>query len=161
MAEVKKMNILTEDVNGENIQDVIANSSKVTEEIAEEAAKKIAERRKEKLTRDLVNVVQKSEYTVSSAVLQVRRSNRTNQRIKQYLKDLAALKEDVVNGKKPVSAWEEEARNLKKQYDKDLIEIGKDIDKSLGELNGLFPDSWNWRYNELVPGINKQLIQNK
>jgi hypothetical protein len=155
MAEVKKMNILMEDVNGENIQDVIANSSKVTEEIAEEAAKKIAERRKEKLTKDLVAVVQKSEYTVSSAVLQVRRSNRTNQRIKQYLKDLAALKEDVVNGKKPVSAWEEEARNLKKQYDKDLIETGKDIDKSQRELDDLFPDSWNWRYNELVPGINK------
>lgn len=155
MAEVKKMNILMEDVNGENIQDVIANSSKVTEEIAEEAAKKIAERRKEKLTGDLVNVVQKSEYTVSSAVLQVRRSNRTNQRIKQYLKDLAALKEDVVNGKKPVSAWEEEARNLKKQYDKDLIETGKDIDKSQRELDDLFPDSWNWRYNELVPSINK------
>ena len=155
MAETKKMNILMEDVNGENIQDVIANSSKVTEEIAEEAAKKIADRRKEKLTRDLVNVVQKSEYTVSSAVLQVRRSNRTNQRIKQYLKDLAALKEDVVNGKKPVSAWEEEARNLKKQYDKDLIEIGKDIDKSQKELDDLFPDSWCWRYNELVPGINK------
>lgn len=155
MAEVKKMNILMEDVNGENIQDVIANSSKVTEEIAEEAAKKIAERRKEKLTKDLVAVVQKSEYTVSSAVLQVRRSNRTNQRIKQYLKDLAALKEDVVNGKKPVSAWEEEARNLKKQYDKDLIETGKDIDKSQRELDNLFPDSWNWRYNELIPGINK------
>ncbi len=155
MAEVKKMNILTEDVNGENIQDVIANSSKVTEEIAEEAAKKIAERRKEKLTKDLVAVVQKSEYTVSSAVLQVRRSNRTNQRIKQYLKDLAALKEDVVNGKKPVSAWEEEARNLKKQYDKDLIETGKDIDKSQRELDDLFPDSWNWRYNELVPGISR------
>ena len=155
MAETKKMNILMEDVNGENIQDVIANSSKATEEIAEEAAKKIADRRKEKLTRDLVNVVQKSEYTVSSAVLQVRRSNRTNQRIKQYLKDLAALKEDVVNGKKPVSAWEEEARNLKKQYDKDLIEIGKDIDKSQKELDDLFPDSWSWRYNELVPGISR------
>lgn len=155
MAETKKMNILMEDVNGENIQDVIANSSKVTEEIAEEAAKKIAERRKEKLTKDLVAVVQKSEYTVSSAVLQVRRSNRTNQRIKQYLKDLAALKEDVVNGKKPVSAWEEEARNLKKQYDKDLIETGKDIDKSQRELDDLFPDSWNWRYNELVPGISR------
>lgn len=155
MAEVKKMNILTEDVNGENIQDVIANSSKVTEEIAEEAAKKIAERRKEKLTKDLVTVVQKSEYTVSSAVLQVRRSNRTNQRIKQYLKDLAVLKEDVVNGKKPVSAWEEEARNLKKQYDKDLIETGKDIDKSQRELDDLFPDSWSWKYNELVPGISR------
>lgn len=155
MAEVKKMNILTEDINGENIQDVIANSSKVTEEIAEEAAKKIAERRKEKLTKDLVAVVQKSEYTVSSAVLQVRRSNRTNQRIKQYLKDLAALKEEIVSGKKPVSAWKEEAYNLKKQYDKDLIEIGKDIDKSLNELNELFPDSWQWRYDDLVPNTNK------
>ncbi len=155
MAETKKMNILTEDVNGENIQDVIASSSKVTEEIAEEAAKKIAERRKEKLTKDLVTVVEKSEYTVSSAVLQVRRSNRTNQRIKQYLKDLITLKNEVVDGKKPVSAWGEEARNLKKQYDKDLIEIGKDIDKSLNELNDLFPNSWSWRYDELVPGINK------
>lgn len=155
MAEVKKMNILMEDVNGENIQDVIANSSKVTEEIAEEAAKKIAERRKEKLTKDLVAVVQKSEYTVSSAVLQVRRSNRTNQRIKQYLKDLAALKEEIVSGKKPVSAWKEEACNLKKQYDKDLIEIGKDIDKSLNELNELFPDSWQWRYDDLVPKTNR------
>lgn len=155
MAETKKMNILTEDVNGENIQDVIANSSKVTEEIAEEAAKKIAERRKEKLTKDLVAVVQKSEYTVSSAVLQVRRSNRTNQRIKQYLKDLAALKEEIVSGKKPVSAWKEESYNLKKQYDKDLIEIGKDIDKSLNELNELFPDSWQWRYDDLVPNTNR------
>lgn len=155
MAEVKKMNILIEDVNGENIQDVIANSSKVTEEIAEEAAKKIAERRKEKLTKDLVAVVQKSEYTVSSAVLQVRRSNRTNQRIKQYLKDLAALKEEIVSGKKPVSAWKEETYNLKKQYDKDLIEIGKDIDKSLNELNELFPDSWQWRYDDLVPSTNR------
>lgn len=155
MAETKKMNILIEDVNGENIQDVIANSSKVTEEIAEEAAKKIAERRKEKLTKDLVAVVQKSEYTVSSAVLQVRRSNRTNQRIKQYLKDLAALKEEIVSGKKPVSAWKEETYNLKKQYDKDLIEIGKDIDKSLNELNELFPDSWQWRYDDLVPNTNR------
>lgn len=49
MAE-KKMNILLEEVNGENIQDVIANSSKVTEDIATKAAEKIAERRKEKLT---------------------------------------------------------------------------------------------------------------
>lgn len=149
------MNILLEEVNGENIQDVIANSSKVTEDIAEEAAKKIAERRKEKLTKDLVAVVQKSEYTVSSAVLQVRRSNRTNQRIKQYLKDLTALKEEIVSGKKPVSAWKEETYNLKKQYDKDLIEIGKDIDKSLNELNELFPDSWQWRYDDLVPNTNR------
>lgn len=151
MAE-KKMNILSEEVNGDNIQDVIANSSKVTDEIAEAAAKKIAEKRKEKLTQDLIDVVQKCEFTVSSAVLQVRRSNRTNQRVKQYLKDIAALKEEIVSGKKPVSAWNDEAYALKKQYDKDIIEIGKDIDKSLQELNEIFPNSWSWRYNDLIPG---------
>lgn len=151
MAE-KKMNILSEEVNGENIQDVIANSSKVTDEIAEAAAQKIAEKRKEKLTQDLIEVVQKCEFTVSSAVLQVRRSNRTNQRIKQYLKDLAALKEEIVSGKKAVSAWQDEALALKKQYDKDLIEIGNSIDKSLNDLQELFPNSWSWRYNELIPG---------
>lgn len=151
MAE-KKMNILSEEVNGENIQDVIANSSKVTDEIAEAAAQKIADRRKEKLTQDLIEVVQKCEFTVSSAVLQVRRSNRTNQRIKQYLKDLAALKEEIVSGKKAVSAWQEEALALKKQYDKDLIEIGNSIDKSLNDLQELFPNSWSWRYSELIPG---------
>lgn len=152
MAEEKKMNILTEEVNGENIQDVIANSSKVTEEIAEQAAKKIAEKRKEKLTQDLIDVVQKCEYTVSCAVLQVRRSNRTNQRVKTYLKDLAALKEEIKSGKKPVSAWKKEAYELKKQYDKDLIEIGKSIDDSLKELQDIFPNSWAWRYDDLIPG---------
>lgn len=146
------MNILSEEVNGENVQDVIANSSKITDEIAEAAAQKIADKRKEKLTQDLIEVVQKCEYTVSSAVLQVRRSNRTNQRIKQYLKDLAALKEEIVSGKKAVSAWQEEATAFKKQYDKDLIEIGNSIDKSLNELQELFPNSWSWRYGELIPG---------
>lgn len=155
MAEDKKMNILTQDIDGENIQDVIANSSKVTEDIATKAAEKIAERRKEKLTNELVAVVQKCEFTVSSAVLQVRRSNRTNQRIKTYLKELSALAEDIKSGKKPVSAWDKEARELKKQYDKDLIEIGKSIDESQNDLRELFPDSWQWRYDELVPGIRR------
>lgn len=153
MAEKEKMNILTtEDINGENIQEVISNSSKVTEDIATKAAEKIAERRKEKLTNDLIEVVQKCEYTVSAAVLQVRRSNRTNQRIKSYLKSLSELAEDVKSGKKPVTAWDKEAHEMKKQFDKDLIEIGKSIDESLRELNEIFPNSWQWRYGELVPG---------
>lgn len=145
------MNILSEEVNGENIQDVIANSSKITDEIAEAAAQKIADKRKEKLTQDLIEVVQKCEFTVSSTVLQVRRSNRTSNRIKQYLKDIVALKEEIVSGKKAVTAWQDEAMALKKQYDKDLIEIGNSIDKSLNELQELFPNSWSWRYNELIP----------
>lgn len=151
MTEMKKTNILMEDVNGENIQDVISNSTKVTEEIATEAAEKIAKRRKEKLTNDLVQVVQKCEFTVASTVLQVRRSNRTNQRIKSYLKELSAIAEDIKSGKKPVTAWDKETRELKKQFDKDLMEISNSIDESRKELGELFPDSWSWRYGDLIP----------
>lgn len=39
---------------------------------------------------------------------------------------------------------------VKKQYDKDLIEIGKSIDESQKELRDIFPDSWQWTYDELV-----------
>lgn len=153
MAEEEKMNILMVEVNGDNIQDVISNSTKVTYEIAIEAAKKVAKRRKEKLTDDLIAVVQKCEYTVSSAVLQVRRSNRTNQRIKSYLKELSALAEDIKSGKKPVSAWDIEARELKKQYVKDLIEIGRSIEESQKELAEQFSDSWSWQTGEPFLGI--------
>lgn len=142
------------DANEENIQEVIKNASIVTEEIVTAAAEDIAKRRKEKLTEELKNIVQKCDYTIKSSVLAVRRSNRINQRNKKYLKDLSALAEDIKSGKKPTTAWDKEAKELKKQLDKDLIEIGKDIDESQRDLDNIFPTSWNWRYGEFIPGNN-------
>lgn len=140
------------DANEENIQEVIKNASIVTEDIVTAAAEDIAKRRKEKLTEELKNIVQKCDYTIKSSVLAVRRSNRINQRNKKYLKDLSALAEDIKSGKKPTTAWDKEAKELKKQLDKDLIEIGKDIDESQNDLDKIFPNSWNWRYSEFIPG---------
>lgn len=140
------------DANEDNIQEVIKNASIVTEDIVTAAAEDIAKRRKEKLTEELKNIVQKCDYTIKSSVLAVRRSNRINQRNKKYLKDLSALAEDIKSGKKPTTAWDKEARELKKQLDKDLIEIGKDIDESQRDLDNIFPTSWNWRYGEFIPG---------
>ena len=140
------------DANEDNIQEVIKNASIVTEDIVTAAAEDIAKRRKEKLTEELKNIVQKCDYTIKSSVLAVRRSNRINQRNKKYLKDLSALAEDIKSGKKPTTAWDKEAKELKKQLDKDLIEIGKDIDESQNDLDKIFPNSWSWRYGEFIPG---------
>lgn len=142
------------DANEDNIQEVIKNASIVTEDIVTAAAEDIAKRRKEKLTEELKNIVQKCDYTIKSSVLAVRRSNRINQRNKKYLKDLSALAEDIKSGKKPTTAWDKEAKELKKQLDKDLIEIGKDIDESQNDLDKIFPNSWSWRYGEFIPGNN-------
>lgn len=142
------------DANEENIQDLIRNASVVTEDIVTAAAEDIAKRRKEQLTKELKEIVQKCDYTVKSSVLAVRRSNRVNQRNKQYLKDLSALAEDIKNGQKPTTAWDKESRELKKQLDKDLTEIGRSIDESQRELDNIFPSSWTWRYGDLIPGRN-------
>lgn len=148
-----KTSIFT-DANEENIQDLIKNASIVTDEIVTAAAEDIAKRRKEKLTEELKQIVQKCDYTIKSSVLAVRRSNRYNQRNKKYLKDLSALAEDIKSGKKPTTAWDKEARELKRQLDKDLIEIGKDIDESQRDLDKIFPESWTWRFDEFIPGRN-------
>lgn len=154
MAEENKLNIFDVNNESDDIQECISKANKVTDEVVKKAAEKIAERRKEKLTNELINVVQECEYTEKSAALQLRRSNRVNQRMKTYMKDLHNLAEEVKSGKKPVTAWNDEALALKKQFDKDLIEIDKDIDKSQNELNEIFPNSWSYRWNNLIPRRN-------
>lgn len=154
MAEENKLNIFDVNNESDDIQESISNANKVTDDVVRKAAEKIAERRKEKLTNELIEVVQKCEYIEKSAALQLRRSNRVNQRMKTYMKDLHNLAEEVKSGKKPVTAWNDEAPALKKQFDKDLIEIDKDIDKSQGELDEIFPNSWSYRWNSLIPRRN-------
>lgn len=154
MAEVNKLNIFDVNNESDDIQESISNANKVTDDVVKKAAEKIAERRKEKLTNELIDVVQKCEYIEKSAALQLRRSNRVNQRMKTYMKDLHNLAEEVKSGKKPVTAWNDEALALKKQFDKDLIEIDKDIDKSQNELDEIFPNSWSYRWNIMIPRRN-------
>lgn len=154
MAEENKLNIFDVNNESDDIQESISNANKVTDDVVKKAAEKIAERRKEKLTNELIDVVQKCEYTEKSAALQLRRINRVNQRMKTYMKDLHNLAEEVKSGKKPVTAWNDEAPALKKQFDKDLIEIDKDIDKSQNELDEIFPNSWSYRWNSLIPRRN-------
>lgn len=154
MAEENKLNIFDVNNESDDIQESISNANKVTDDVVKKAAEKIAERRKEKLTNELIDVVQKCEYTEKSVALQLRRSNRVNQRTKTYMKNLHNLAEEVKSGKKPVTAWDDEALALKKQFDKDLIDIDKDIDKSQNELDEIFPNSWSYRWNSLIPRRN-------
>lgn len=151
MAEKEKKATIFNDVTEENIGEVIKNASTVTPEIATAAADEIAKRRKEQLTQELKEVVQKCDYTIKSSVLAVRRSNRVNNRNKKYLKDLSALADEIKDGKRPVSDWDKESMALKKQLDKDLIEIGNEIDELQEQLNKIFPSSWYYRFNDLIP----------
>ena len=74
----KSNSILSGQFDEENIQDIIKQSSVVTDEIATAAAEEIAKKRKEKLTEELKKVVQKCEYTVSLYVVLIVSTNARN-----------------------------------------------------------------------------------
>lgn len=69
MAEVNKLNIFDVNNESDDIQESISNANKVTDDVVKKAAEKIAERRKEKLTNELIDVVQKCEYTDRKSVV--------------------------------------------------------------------------------------------
>ena len=54
MAEENKLNIFDVNNESDDIQESISNANKVTDDVVKKAAEKIAERRKEKLTNELI-----------------------------------------------------------------------------------------------------------
>lgn len=152
MAKENKENKNVVETTSENIQEVINNASVITDDIAKAAAQKIADRRKEKLTEQLVDVTQKMEYTKQATLLSLRQQRRREKKISEYLKNLTALSEEISSGKKPVSDWDKEANALKSQLDKDLREIDTDISESRCKLDDIFPNSWSYRFSSLIPG---------
>lgn len=152
MAKENKENKNVVETTSENIQEVINNASVITDDIAKAAAQEIADRRKEKLTEQLIDVTQKMEYTKQSTLLSLRQQRRREKKISEYLKNLTALSEEISSGKKPVSNWDKEAKALKSQLDKDLREIDTDISESRNKLDDIFPSSWSYRWNSLIPG---------
>lgn len=152
MAKENKENKNVVETTSENIQEVINNASIVTEDVAKAAAQKIADRRKEKLTEQLIDITQKMEYTKQATLLSLRQQRRCERKIADYLKDITALVEEISSGKKPVGNWDKEASSLKSQLDKDLSEISRDINDSKNKLDEIFPESWRYRYSSLIPG---------
>ena len=70
--EVKVADVLST----ENIEDVIKNGAVVTAEIAEAAAKKVAEAKKEQLTKELISIVNKADYTHKRMVLSMKKTKK-------------------------------------------------------------------------------------
>lgn len=132
--------------NEENIQDVINNMGVVTEEQIKEVQEKIEKARKEKLDEKAKGILLKMEYIQKSTLLSLRRQRRCERKITDYLKAMTAVVDEIKSGKRPVTDFNNELVKLKSDLDKDLREIGRDIDESQNKLDELFPDSWNYRW---------------
>lgn len=140
----------------ENIQDVINCMGVVTEDQIKDVQEKIEKARKEKLDEKAKDILLKMDYIQKSTLLSLRRQRRSERKITDYLKAMTAIVDEIKSGKRPVTDFDSELVKLKSNLDKDLREIGNDIDESQNKLNELFPDSWNYRWgtSRFIPNKN-------
>lgn len=149
--EEKKLNVFEQNADSENIEEVIKNSGKVTEDIVAAAANKIADKKKEKVTQQLIYAVQHAEYVKMATLLEYRRSNRVNKLKNAYLKAITELVDGIKTGKNPVTDWEKESFKLKDKLNQDIREEDLKYEENKKELDELFPDSWNYKWSSLIP----------
>lgn len=138
--------------NEENIQDVINNLGTVTEDVLKQATEEIAKRQKEKDVEKLKEIVMKMDFIQKSTLLSQRRQKRISNRTTKYLKDMTALIDDIKAGKVSIYDFEKKSSELKRDFDKEVREIGTDIDESRNKLEEAFPNSWAYRWSSLIPG---------
>lgn len=141
----KKVEVLS--INEENIEEVINNSAEVTKETAEAAAKKIAEKRKEEMTERLVTATLKSEYTRKSSYLSMKKTKKEMEIKKNYLKKFSEKDDKLRNGGISIEDYEKECRQIYKDANDLIREVGKWYDDQLNKLMNQYPEArYSWRY---------------
>lgn len=134
----------------DNIEEVIKSGATVTEEIAKEAAQKIADKRKEELTERLVDCIKRSEYVRKRIFLSMKYTDKLSKIKLNYLKKFSALDEDLKAGKLSVDEYDKKCKEERKEERKLIRENDEWFNEQLDSLNNQYPDSFSWRYSDLV-----------
>lgn len=134
-----------------NIEEVIKSGATVTEEMAKEAAEKIAKQRKEELTERLISGMQKSDYTRKRIYLAMKKTDREKDIRTNYLKKFSEIDDNLKNGKISIDEWEKKVQEEKNTAIKLLRELDNDIDEQRKALDNQYRDTrWSWNYGNLV-----------
>lgn len=127
-----------------DIKEEVRNGRVVTKEIAEAAAKKVADDRQEKLTEEMVKSITNSEYKRKKQLLKLQK-NRENEKIsKDKLTKVTALDEELKAGshtpesyRKANDAIEKEERDALRKVDEEFYELEN-------QLESQYPNLYRW-----------------
>lgn len=134
-----------------NIEEVIKSGATVTEEMAKEAAEKIAKQRKEELTERLISGMQKSDYTRKRIYLAMKKTDKEKDIRTNYLKKFSEIDDDLKNGKISIDEWEKKVQEEKNTATKLLRELDNSIDEQRKALDNQYRDArWSWNYDNFV-----------
>lgn len=127
-----------------DIKEEVRNGRVVTKEIAEAAAKKVADDRQEKLTEEMVKSITNSEYKRKKQLLKLQK-NRENEKIsKDKLTKVTALDEELKAGSHTPESYRKANEAIEKEERDALRKIDEEYYELENQLESQYPNLYRW-----------------
>lgn len=127
-----------------DIKEEVRNDRVVTKEIAEAAAKKVADDRQEKLTEEMVKSITNSEYKRKKQLLKLQK-NRENEKIsKEKLTKVTALDEELKAGSHTPESYRKANEAIEKEEREALRKVDEEFYELENQLESQYPNLYRW-----------------
>lgn len=127
-----------------DIKEEVRNGRVVTKEIAEAAAKKVADDRQEKLTEEMVKSITNSEYKRKKQLLKLQK-NRENEKIsKEKLTKVTALDEELKAGSHTPESYSKANEAIEKEERDALRKVDEEFYELENQLESQYPNLYRW-----------------
>ena len=127
-----------------DIKEEVRNGRVVTKEIAEAAAKKVADDRQEKLTEEMVKSITNSEYKRKKQLLKLQK-NRENEKIsKEKLTKVIALDEELKAGSHTPESYRKANEAIEKEERDALRKVDEEYYELENQLESQYPNLYRW-----------------
>ena len=127
-----------------DIKEEVRNGRVVTKEIAEAAAKKVADDHQEKLTEEMVKSITNSEYKRKKQLLKLQK-NRENEKIsKDKLTKVTALDEELKAGSHTPESYRKANEAIEKEERDALRKVDEEYYELENQLESQYPNLYRW-----------------
>lgn len=127
-----------------DIKDEVRNGRVVTKEIAEAAAKKVADDRQEKLTEEMVKSITNSEYKRKKQLLKLQKNRDIEKVSKEKLTKVTALDEELKAGSHTPESYRKANEAIEKEERDSLRKIDEEYYELENQLESQYPNLYRW-----------------
>ena len=128
----------------DNIKDEVRNGRVVTKEIAEAAAKKVADDRQEKLTEEMVKSITNSEYKRKKQLLKLQKNRDIEKISKEKLTKVTALDEELKAGSHTPESYRKANEAIEKEERDSLRKVDEEYYELENQLESQYPNLYRW-----------------
>ena len=127
-----------------DIKEEVRNGRVVTKEIAEAAAKKVADDRQEKLTEEMVKSITNSEYKRKKQLLKLQKNRDIEKISKEKLTKVTSLDEELKAGSHTPESYRKANEAIEKEERDSLRKVDEEYYELENQLESQYPNLYRW-----------------